>query len=135
MHMQNSFVYIPRNLREWSLALIVIAYFAAGLSHFRMPGFYYPLIPDYLGNKEWLNALSGLAEMLLAIGLVFSKSRRWAAWGIIALLIAFLPAHIWFIQKGGCLDPNGLCVPVWVAWVRLLVVHPLLIFWVWKHTY
>lgn len=132
--MQNSFIYIPRNRHEWSLALLVIAYFAAGLNHFRMPAFYYPLIPDYLGNKELLNALSGIAEMVLAIGLVFTKSRRWAAWGIIALLIAFLPAHIWFIQKGGCLDPNGLCVPVWVAWVRLLVIHPLLILWAWYHT-
>jgi uncharacterized membrane protein len=134
MHMQQSFVYIPRNRNEWSLALMVVAYFAAGLNHFRMPAFYYPLIPDYLGNKELLNMLSGIAEMILAIGLVFSKSRRWAAWGIIAMLLAFLPAHIWFIQKGGCLDPNGLCVPVWIAWVRLLVVHPVLLWWAWYHT-
>jgi uncharacterized membrane protein len=127
--MNEGFINMPRNRREWSLALMLLFYLAAGINHFRVPAFYLPLIPDYLPNKELLNTLSGLAEIGLALLLVWPATRRWAAWGIIAMLIAFLPAHFWFIQKGGCLDPHGLCVPVWVAWVRLLVVHPLLMWW------
>jgi HAMP domain-containing protein len=25
-----------------------------------------------------------------------------------------------------------LCVPMWVAWLRLFLIHPLLIWWVWQ---
>ena len=124
---------ILKSRRQISLWLMIAFYLAGGINHFRMPDFYLPLIPDYMGNKELLNILSGLAEIFLAIGLIIVRTRRWAVYGIIAMLIAFLPAHIWFITEGGCLDPNGLCVPVWVAWVRLVVVHPLLIWWAWYH--
>lgn len=124
---------ILKSRRQTSLWIMIAFYLAAGINHFRMPEFYYPLIPDYLGNKVLLNILSGIAEILLAIGLIWVDTRKWAAFGVIALLIAFLPAHIWFITQGGCLDPNGLCVPVWVAWIRLLVIHPLLIWWGWFH--
>lgn len=118
--------------KPWTAWLMAAAYFLAGINHFRAPEFYLPLIPDYLGHKILLNNLSGVAEVVLGLGLIHVKSRRYAAWGIMAMLVAFLPAHIWFIQKGGCLDPNGLCVPVWVAWVRLLVVHPLLLWWAYR---
>lgn len=125
---------ILTNRKQLSLWLMVAFYLAAGINHFRMPEFYYPLIPDYMGYKVLLNTVSGVAEIGLALLLVPLITRRAAAWGIIALLLAFLPAHIWFITQGGCLDPQGLCVPVWVAWVRLLLIHPLLLGWAWMHS-
>jgi uncharacterized membrane protein len=112
---------------------MIAAYLAAGINHFRMPEFYLPLIPDYMGNKMLLNTLSGIAEILLAIALIVPVTRKWAVYGIIAMLLSFLPAHIWFITEGGCLDPQGLCVPVWVAWIRLVVIHPILLYWAWYH--
>ncbi|MEL6538098.1 MAG: hypothetical protein AAFQ98_21955 [Bacteroidota bacterium] len=48
--------------------------------------------------------------------------------GIIAMLLAFIPSHIHFIQLGACV-PDGLCTPVWVAWFRLVIIHPCFIFW------
>lgn len=113
---------------------MIAFYLAAGINHFRMPGFYLPLIPDYLGNKALLNILSGIAEILLAIALINTVTRRWAAWGIIVMLVAFIPSHVWFITEGGCPEPNGLCVPVWIAWVRLVIIHPVLLYWAWYHT-
>lgn len=112
---------------------MLLFYLAAGINHFRMPAFYLPLIPDYLPAKTWLNAISGIGEIAAAVMLGLPAWRRLGCYCIIALLIAFIPAHIWFIQRGGCLDPAGLCVPVWVAWVRLIVIHPLLFFWAWYH--
>jgi uncharacterized membrane protein len=93
-----------------------------------MPEIYWPLIPPYLVYIKELNLLSGLAEVILAIGLLFRASRKWSIYGIIALLIAFLPAHIHFIQMGSCIS-NSLCFDPWVAWVRLIVIHPILIYW------
>jgi uncharacterized membrane protein len=115
--------------QKWKLPLLVLFYLAAGLNHFISPGFYLPLIPPYFPEKELLNSLSGIIEILLAIGAAIPFTRRYAAYSIVAMLLAFVPAHIWFIQQGGCVDPAGLCVPGWVAWVRLIAVHPLLIWW------
>jgi uncharacterized membrane protein len=132
--MKSGFIRMPAGRRQWSLAVMAIFYLAAGINHFRMPEFYLPLIPDYLPQKELLNTVSGLVEIVLGVLLFWPATRRVATWGIIAMLLAFVPAHIWFIQNGGCLDPNGLCVPEWIMWARLLVIHPLLIIWAYSFT-
>jgi len=107
---------------------MVIFYFLAGLNHFIMPDFYYGLIPDYLPFPKIINTLAGIAELTLAGGLLFPMFRRFAAYGIVVMLIAFIPSHIYFIEIGSCVS-HGLCVPAWVGWVRLIVIHPLLILW------
>ncbi|MEN1784959.1 MAG: hypothetical protein AAGF77_07425 [Bacteroidota bacterium] len=115
------------------LRLLLPTFFIlAGLNHFRDPAFYYPLIPDYLPWKISINILSGLLEVILGALLFFKPFQRAATWGLIALLVVFVPSHIHFIVIGSCID-QGLCVPSWVAWLRLLVVHPLLIWWVFQY--
>jgi uncharacterized membrane protein len=98
-----------------------------------MPAFYFPLIPDYMSNKSLLNILSGIAEILLSIGLIVPATRKWACYGVIALLIAFLPTHIWMITDNESLRIQGFGLPVWAAWLRLLVIHPILLYWAWYH--
>lgn len=106
-------------------------YVIAGINHFIMPQFYIDLIPPYLPAAEWINYLSGITEIVLGL-LVFSpKHRKLASYGIIAMLLAFIPAHIYFIELGSCID-GGLCVPEWIGYLRLIVIHPLLIYWAWK---
>ncbi len=57
------------------------------------------------------------------------KTRYLGAMGIIAMLLAFIPAHIYFIT---IVCPGGdYCAWYWLAWGRLLIVHPLLIAWAW----
>lgn len=102
----------------------------AGLNHFIHPQFYIPLIPDYLPFPEALNIMSGILEVLFALLLLLKASRKLGAHGILLLLILFIPSHVYFIEIGACV-PDGLCTPHWVAWVRLLIVHPLLILWAW----
>jgi uncharacterized membrane protein len=112
-------------IKKISLWLQVLLYLAAGINHFRVPEFYYPIIPDYLGHQSVINAAAGIAEIVLAIGLAFSATRKWAAYGIILLLLAFLPSHIYMIT-------NHAPLPGWVLWARLLVGQPLLILWAWS---
>ncbi len=107
-------------------------YLFAGANHFIDPEFYYPLVPSYLPWPKTINVISGVAEILLAIGLIFKSTRKISSYLIIAMLIAFLPSHIYFIEVGGCVH-EGLCVDVWVMWIRLLVVHPILLLWAWWH--
>ncbi|UJP63557.1 DoxX family protein [Mongoliitalea daihaiensis] len=102
----------------------------AGINHFVNPEFYLPLIPDYLPYPQFLNFISGALEVIASIGVCIERSRKYAAWLILALMILFIPSHVYFIHIGSCVG-DGLCVPEWVAWVRLVVIHPLLIYWAW----
>lgn len=110
-------------------------YLVAGLNHFLTPDFYIPLIPPFFSDPELINFLAGIAELLLGIGILYFPTRVRAAWGIVLMLLAFIPSHVYFIQINTCVD-GGLCVPEWIGWVRLVLIHPILIYWsVWvaKH--
>lgn len=100
----------------------------AGLNHFLQPEFYYPLIPDYLPWLGFINYASGILEILLGLGILMPSSRKVSGWGILILMILFIPSHVYFIQIGSCVQ-GGLCVPAWLAWVRLAFIHPLLMVW------
>lgn len=115
------------------IAVIVLAlfYVLGGINHFINPDFYLPLIPDYFPNPALLNLSSGAGEVVAGIAVLLPSTRKLGCNAILFLLIAFLPAHIYFIQKGGCLS-DSLCVPAWVAWVRLLIIHPILMYWAYK---
>jgi uncharacterized membrane protein len=114
------------------LIVMALGYIAAGINHIWHPQFYIKIIPDYFPQKQLLNILSGIAEIGLGLLLFPKATRRWAAYGIIAMLIAFVPVHIWMIQQGGCYFNPEKCIPDWLLWVRLLVLQPLLILWAWS---
>ena len=121
------------NLKIIGLYLMAGFYLFGGINHFRTPEFYVPLIPVYLPEPDLLNILAGIAEIVLAIGLLIPSTRKWAAWGVIAMLLAFIPSHVYFIQLSSCI-PDVLCAAEWMGWIRLLLIHPLLIAWAWIYT-
>ena len=69
-------------------------YIFAGIQHFRVPGFYIPMMPPYLPWHAELVFLSGVAEVLCGLGVLYAPTRKLAAWGTIALLVAVFPANI-----------------------------------------
>ena len=115
-------------MKKISRYLFGVLFILAGANHFISPEAYLPLIPPYLPWPEFLNLLSGFLEVALGAGLMTERYRRLSAAGIILLLIAFIPAHIHHIAMDGCVSER-ICVPVWAAWIRLLVLQPLLILW------
>ncbi len=118
-------------LKKISLVIMIIFYIGAGINHFWHPAGYYSIIPPYLPDHYLINILAGIAEIGGGLLLIFPATRKFAAYGIIAMLIAFLPAHIYMIQEGGCMGPKpALCAPLWLAWLRL-PVQAVLIWWAW----
>lgn len=103
-------------------------YLIAGINHFLTPGFYLPLIPPFFTKPEVVNYLAGISEVMLGMGILYYPVRKRAAWGIVLMLVAFIPSHWYFIQMGSCIG-DQLCVDPWVGWVRLVLIHPMLIFW------
>lgn len=113
---------------------MALGYIAAGINHIWHPQFYIKIIPDYFPQKALLNILAGIAEITLGLLLFPAATRRWAAYGVVAMLVAFITVHVWMIQKGGCYFNSVKCIPDWLLWVRLIVLQPLLIFWAWSQT-
>lgn len=100
-----------------------VLYSALGILHFTNTGFYRPFMPKFLPAHDLLIYLSGVAEILLGIGVLFPQTRTLALWGIIAMLIVFLILHVNML-----LPANGLGISPWFLWLRLPIQF-LLIYW------
>ncbi|HEX2608924.1 MAG TPA: DoxX family protein [Flavisolibacter sp.] len=116
-------------MKNFLAVVMGLLYVAAGANHFLHPGFYLKIMPSWLGYQEQLVALSGIAEILLGILLVPHKTRRYAAWGLIGLLIAVFPANIqMLINYEAVHHPQ-----TWLAIVRL-PLQGLLVWWAYINT-
>ena len=111
------------------------AYILAGFNHLVNPAFYVAIMPPELPNPEWLNLLSGLAEIVLGVYLLAEpRVRALAAWGIIALLIAVFPANLYVAtQNLGGPDFAPGAGNAFANWARLPVQFVLLL-WAWWYT-
>ncbi len=109
-----------------------VFYVLAGINHFWKPTTYYALIPPYLPFPQLINTVSGAAEIIFGLLLLFPATRKTGAYGIMALLILFTLTHIYMIQMGGCMGASP-CIPMWILWLRLFPLQPLLILWAWWH--
>ncbi len=122
-------------IKKAGLILLIVLYIGAGINHFWHPAGYLSIIPPYLGNKHFINMLAGMFELLFGIMLMIPNLRKLAALGIVLMLIAFIPAHIYMIQERVCMGPKpALCIPLWLAWVRLIPLQFILIWWAWVYT-
>ena len=84
---------MTRSDRLWRLGLGSL-FATAGLFHFLTPRPFVDIVPPWLPWPGALVAISGAAEILGAVGLVWGRTRRAAGWWLIALLVAVFPANV-----------------------------------------
>ncbi len=113
----------------WHLYVMAFIYFIAGINHFRNPRLYIKIIPPSFPNPKLLNIISGLAEILLAIGLCIASISNYAAWGIITLLIAVFPTHLYMYFN----EKARMGLPKWVLLLRM-PLQLVLIYWAFQYT-
>lgn len=107
--------------------------------HFAIPVPFIRIVPPMLPWPEALVALSGATEILGGAGLLFSRTRRPAAYGLVLLPITVFPANIYMavahIPFHGVAGHLPLQPPLqpWLQWLRLPIQF-LLIAWVWRYT-
>jgi uncharacterized membrane protein len=121
----------PKRILLWVMAA---AYALAGFNHLVNPAFYVAIIPPGLPAPEWLNLLSGLAEIVLGVALLEPRTRVFAAWGIIALLIAVFPANLYVATQN--LGPPDAAPGTGNAALNLarLPMQLLFVLWAWWYT-
>ncbi len=112
-------------LSRIGLAIFMIG---AGTMHFVMPSFFLKIMPPYLPFHSALVTLSGICEIGLGFMLLSSRYSRFAAWGVIALLIAVFPANIYLFQHQELVTASRL-----VHFMRL-PFQGVLILWAYWHT-
>ena len=98
---------------RWLAALFFVV---AGANHFRQPEIYLGMMPPALPWPEALNYICGAAEILGGLGLLLVCTRRLAAWGLLALLVAVFPANLHVALQG---KMPGLDVSPLTLWLRL----------------
>jgi uncharacterized membrane protein len=106
-----------------------VLFIAAGANHFINPKFYLSIMPPYLPFPYALVILSGIAEVILGVGLLIPQVSQYAAWGLILLLIAVLPANIHMATHPE-LYPT---IPSLMLWFRL-PLQGMLILWAYWYT-
>ena len=76
-----------------------MAFVVAGANHFLNANFYLRMMPPILPAHLFLVYLSGVCEIVLGVLLLIPKYTKFAAWGLIALLIAVFPANIYMAMN------------------------------------
>ena len=104
-----------------------LLYIAAGINHFWHPDFYLKMLVGF-PYPVALNIISGLAEIILGIGICVPVTRKISAWGLITLLVVIFPANINMAFHWQ--DYGNTVVPFLIR----LPIQFVLIGWAWVYT-
>ena len=96
-------------------------YFIGGMAHFVATETEVRLVPPYLPWPHAAVWVSGVFEILGAMGLLFAATRRVSGMGLFALTILVTPVHVYMLQR-----PELFAVPYWLLVLRLPVQVALL---------
>ena len=88
--------------------LIAGLFLLTGTLHFLKPEIFQRIVPPALPWPRGIVYVTGLLELAGGMGLLVPRFRQAAAWGLVALLIAVLPANIYMaiapVKFGGIFD-------------------------------
>ncbi len=117
-----------KRIKPISKYLLAIFMIVAGTMHFVNPGFFLKIVPTYLPFHEELVMLSGVCEIMLGVLLLAPQASRFAAWGIVALLVAVFPANIHLYQNQDLMPASP-----FIHFLRL-PLQGMFILWAYWHT-
>ena len=78
-----------------TIYIISLLYVTVGIKHFTNTDFFVTIVPPIINWKKEVVLISGFIEVILGVLLLFNHTRKFAAWGIILLLIIVFPANIY----------------------------------------
>ena len=103
--------------RGWLRAIVALGFLGAAVPHFTATATEASLIPRIFPRRRELVLISGMAEIAGALGLLIPRTRRLAAYGLVALLLAVFPANINHAVQN--LQPGGFLNSRVYQWARL----------------
>ncbi|RCL35024.1 MAG: DoxX family protein [SAR86 cluster bacterium] len=82
-------------LRKIVLFGLAIFFIFFGIDHFINPDFYLSIMPPAFPLHKEAVYISGFFEILGGLGVLISRFRKIAGWGLIVLLVTVYPANIY----------------------------------------
>jgi uncharacterized membrane protein len=113
----------------WHQYILGLIFILAGAFHFQKPKLYKRIIPPYLPSPNTLVVISGITEMIAGFLLLNPETQEIGAWGIIAMLIAFIPVHIYMLQD----KKASMKLPKWLLILRLPLQFAIM-YWAFLYT-
>lgn len=110
---------MPADPQLRGIIATAVMFTLVGISHFAKREKLEAMIPEHWPYRRVMNYLSGAAEILLGIGVLFDGSRMPSAIGLLLLLACVFPVNIQVARR----TPNGYNIsrlffqPVYMAWV------------------
>ncbi len=103
------------------IGFVFLWFAVGGMAHFMATDAEMRIVPPYIPWPRAVVLLSGVFELLGALGLLWRPARRAAGIGLFVLTLAVTPAHIYMLQR-----PELFSVPIWALWLRLPIQVALL---------
>lgn len=84
-------------LKNIGLAVVFLFFMGGGITHFTSTDFFVAIMPPYIGYHREIVYISGVFEILGAIGILIPALRQWAGNGLLLLVVLVSPAniHMW----------------------------------------
>jgi uncharacterized membrane protein len=101
--------------RIMGLGFVFLWFFIGGIAHFAFTELEMKIVPPWLPAHRELVLVSGVFELIGAIGILFHSTRRIAGWGLILLTITVTPANVFMLQNANQFPE----VPYWALIARL----------------
>jgi len=102
-------------MHSFSLYAVAALFVGTGVAHFLWPSVFVRIMPPYLPRPLLLVYLSGIAEGLGGLGVLVPALRVYAGWGLILLLCAVFPVHVYMVRH-----PEAFAdIPLWALYARL----------------
>lgn len=116
-------------LKIVGMAFVFLWFMGGGVMHFILPEFFLAIMPPSLPYHEAAVAISGVFEIIGAVGLLFQRTRRMAGIGLFVLTLAVSPANIYM-----SLNPELFPDVSELALTFRLVIQVLLLACIWWST-
>ncbi|SAI69920.1 Predicted membrane protein [Bordetella ansorpii] len=106
---------VPSTGKKIGLGVVFLWFFIGGIAHFAATDIEMRIVPPWVPWPREVVLLTGVFELLGAVGVLWRPSRRAAGWGLIALTIAVTPANVFMLQHAADFPD----VPYWALIARL----------------
>ncbi len=117
-------------MKKFGLYALSAMFVFTGISHLVNPSMFEKIVPPFLPFPHAIAILSGVVELVLAVGLLPKSTRRITSWAVVAFLICIFPANIYMYMIREVAFPE---IPAWALLVRL-PLQIALIAWAYLYT-
>jgi len=114
--------------RKAGLGFVFLWFFLGGIAHFAFTEAEMRIVPPWIAWPREAVLLTGVLELLGAVGILWRSTRRSAGWGLALLTLALTPANIFMLQNAADFP----AVPYWLLVARLPLQAGLLWLIVWS---